>query len=340
MNTAIQFIEPFKLTVIDTPIPVCAETEVVLQVNYVGLCGTDLSSYKGKMPLVSYPRIPGHEISATVLSSGSRVPASFQPGDTVTVNPYTHCGQCASCRKNQFNACQYNQTLGVQRDGALRQYITVPYQKLFKTNGISATSLALTEPLSVGYHATERAVLQPGETAVVIGCGMIGLGVLLAAVYKGVKVIALDLDEEKLAMAERLGAHHILNTKQGDLIDRLNQITGPLGVDVVFEAVGAVPTYQLALELAGYAGRVVAIGYAPGAIPLNTSLIVRKELTLLGSRNARNEFEPVIAMMGSGKWEVDCLISGIFPLQETGNAFAYWLDHPGKVFKLLIQVGQ
>lgn len=340
MNRAIQLTAPFHLTVINTPLPDPDPDgdDVLLRVNYVGLCGTDLSSYRGKMPLVSYPRIPGHEISATLTAKGNRVPSNFQVGDTVTVNPYTSCGRCASCRKGQYNACQYNQTLGVQRDGALREFLTVPYQKLYKTSGIPATNLALAEPLSVGYHATQRAALHPGETAVVIGCGMIGLGVLLAALQKGARVIAIDLDEQKLAKARELGAHHTCNASRNDLPELVNQFTEQLGADAVFEAVGAAPTYQLALDLAGYAGRVITIGYAPAPIALNTSLIVKKELTILGSRNALDEFGPVISMMESGKWNLDSLISGIFALEEAGDAFAFWHENPGKVIKLLVKV--
>lgn len=338
MNRTLLLQQPFHTTLVDTPMPECREDELLLQVNYVGLCGTDLSSYRGKMPLVTYPRIPGHELSATIMDKGSRVPENLQVGHTVTVNPYSQCGHCPACRQGRYNTCQYNQTLGVQRDGALRQYIAVDFTKVFPSPVISPTVLALTEPLSVGYHATRRANLRAGETALVIGCGMIGLGVILAATQQQAAVIAVDLDEAKLAVAEKLGAQHLLHAQRDDPRRLVNGPDAPLRADVIFEAVGSSPTYQLALELAGYAGRVVTIGYAPADIPLNTSLIVRKELDVYGSRNALDEFPLVLGQLESGKWNAEQLISGIFPLEQAGEAFAFWDQHPEKVIKILIKI--
>ena len=119
---------------IETIEPDLSEYEVLVKVNFIGLCGTDLSSYKGSMPLVSYPRIPGHEIGATIIKKGSKVPDSFSIGDFVTANPYSSCGQCIACKAGRFNTCQYNQTMGVQRDGAMRQFYTIPHTKLYKSD--------------------------------------------------------------------------------------------------------------------------------------------------------------------------------------------------------------
>lgn len=338
MNRAVSLEEPFKISLIETNEPDLNEDEVLVKVNFIGLCGTDLSSYKGSMPLVSYPRIPGHEIGATIIKKGSKVPDSFSIGDFVTANPYSSCGQCIACKAGRFNTCQYNQTMGVQRDGAMRQFYTIPYTKLYKSNKLSLKKLALVEPLSVGYHASERASVNSKDTVLVIGCGVIGIGAILAAVQKGATVIAADIDDSKLSFIKQFGVSHLVNTKKEDTIAIINKLTDNKGVNVVIEAVGATSTYQMALEVVSFAGRVVAIGYAKEPIPLNTSLIVRKELNVLGSRNALNEFGPVITMLEEDKWPFDQLISKTYPLEETAAAFDFWYHNPDKIIKILIEL--
>lgn len=338
MNRAVRLEEPFKISLIDTDEPGINDEEVLVKVNFIGLCGTDLSSYKGTMPLVSYPRIPGHEIGATIIKKGSKVPDSFSIGDFVTANPYSSCGQCIACQAGRFNTCQYNQTMGVQRDGAMRQFYTIPYTKLYKSNKLSLKKLALVEPLSVGYHASERASVNLNDTVLVIGCGVIGIGAILAAVQKGATVIAADIDDSKLSFIKQFGVSHVINTKKEDTIAVINKLTDNKGVNVVIEAVGASSTYQMALEVVGFAGRIVAIGYAKEPIALNTSLIVRKELNVFGSRNALNEFGPVITMLEEDKWPFDQLISKTYPLEETAAAFDFWYHNPEKIIKILIEL--
>lgn len=338
MNKAFRLLQPFRFDTVILDLPECGAEEILLQTLYIGLCGTDLSSYRGKMPLVSYPRIPGHEIAATILDKGSNVPVGFQVGDNVTVNPYTSCGQCPACQKKRFNTCQYNETLGVQRDGALRQYFCVPWQKAIVNRELMPEHLVLTEPLSIGYHATERAGITKQDTVAVLGCGMIGIGVALAALHKQATVIAIDREESRLALLKGFGAAHLINGTHQDVLKTVHELTGGRGADVVIEAAGSPITYQQSLEIVSYAGRVATIGYAPEAIPLNTSLIVKKELNVMGSRNALHEFEPVLELIRAKGEKLDPLISGIYPLEDTGEAFSHWHQQPEKVIKLLVKL--
>jgi threonine dehydrogenase-like Zn-dependent dehydrogenase len=338
MNRAFRLLQPFSFDQVELDMPECGADEMLLQILYIGLCGTDLSSYRGKMPLVSYPRIPGHEIAATILEKGSNVPDGFRTGDTVTVNPYTSCGQCPACQKKRFNTCEFNQTLGVQRDGALRQYFTLPWQKVIANQDLKPEHLVLAEPLSIGYHATERAGITNQDTVVVLGCGMIGIGVALAALHKQATVIAIDREDSRLALLKEFGVDHLINGTHQDVLKTVQELTRGRGADVVIEAAGSPLTYQQSLEIVSYAGRVVAIGYAPEAIPLNTSLIVKKELNVMGSRNALHEFEPVLELIRSRGNSLDPLISGIYPLEDAGEAFRHWHQHPEKVIKLLVKL--
>ena len=338
MNKAVQLNEPFRMSTLEVTTPVIGEEDVLLRIKYIGLCGTDMSSYKGTMPLVSYPRIPGHEIGAVIIDKGKNVPDSFRIGDRVTVNPYSSCGTCPACVHQRFNTCQFNQTLGVQRDGAMQQEFAVSYNKIYKSNKLSLQQLALVEPLSVGYHASERAAVSSADTVLVIGCGVIGIGAILACIKKGAKVIAADISDEKLSFLKEFNVRYFINTTKQDIIAAINELTSNRGVEVVIEAVGSAVTYQWCVETVSFAGRIVAIGYAKEDILMNTSLLVRKEVTLAGSRNALNEFGPVIQMLEEQAAPFEKLVSKIYPLDETAKAFDYWHRHPGNIIKILIDL--
>ncbi len=335
---AIIFDAPGKVRMTDTDEPKMKADDVLLKINWIGLCGTDLNMYKGNMPLVSYPRIPGHEISAEIIDKGNEVPGSIKIGDIVTVNPYTSCGKCPACRVGRFNTCMYNQTLGVQRDGAMLQYLCVPYQKIYLNNLLTPQELALVEPLSVGYHATNRGRVGAGETVLVLGCGMIGIGVALAALQKKATVIVLDIEDTKLELMKSFGIHFTINNLRHDVMKTLLEITNGQGVDICIEAVGAAATYRLSLEASAFAGRIVTIGYAHNDISLDTSMIVKKELDIMGSRNALNEFADVIKMLESKKFDTNKLITSVYKMKDAGDAFHFWKDNPGKVIKILAEI--
>ena len=197
--------EPGKVRLNEIAEPELKRHEVLLEIQYIGLCGTDLSTYRGLSPFVTYPIIPGHEVSGIIVSMGTKVPSTLKIGDKVTVNPYTSCGVCPACRLGRMNTCEFNQTLGVQRDGALRQYFAIPYNKILKSNKLSSQEFSLVEPLSVGYHATNRGQVTEIDTVLVIGCGMIGIGAIVASLKKGAAVIAIDLDDRKLELVKSFG---------------------------------------------------------------------------------------------------------------------------------------
>lgn len=335
---AVIFDAPEKVRLIDRVEPVMHPDEVLLKINLVGLCGTDLNIYKGNMPLVSYPRIPGHEISGVVIDKGSEVPLSITLGSKATINPYTSCGKCAACRAGRVNTCQYNQTMGVQRDGAMLQYLSVPYKKILQSSILSQRELALVEPLSVGYHATNRGRVEAKENVMVIGCGMIGIGAVLAALRKNAQVIAVDIDDNKLALMRSLGVQHTINSSVQDVMTTLMDITNGEGANVCIEAVGSAPTYRLAIDASGFAGRVVYVGYAKAEVSFDTSLIVKKELDVLGSRNAMTEFQDVIDMLAEKTFDTNKLISAVYPMREIADAFQFWKNSPGEVIKIMTEI--
>jgi threonine dehydrogenase-like Zn-dependent dehydrogenase len=330
--------EPGHTVVQDLHQPQPSSNEVLLKSRLIGLCGTDLSTFRGKNPLVSYPRIPGHEISATIVQVGTDVPSEFEPGMDVTVYPYSSCGSCASCKRGRTNACKFNQTLGVQRDGAMKGYFVVPWQKIYRAEGLSLRELTLVEPLAVGFHAAERGHVSAADVVAVIGCGTVGLGALASAALRGSTIIGIDVDEQKLALAKQVGAQHTINSRQQSVHDKLEAITNGLGPDVVVEAVGTSDTYRMAVEEVAHTGRVVYLGWTKEAVSYETKLFVHKELDILGSRNSLAEFPAVIDMLLKGKFPVEATISTTVPLDGAGDALMHWSSSPESYKKILVDL--
>jgi threonine dehydrogenase-like Zn-dependent dehydrogenase len=335
---AIQIVQAGEIKLVDVPKPIISSGEVLLKIKYAGFCGSDLNTYSGKNPMVKLPVIPGHEIGAVIEAVGSDVPARLTPGLSCTVNPYTACGNCSSCRNGRPNACRFNQTFGVQRDGAMCDYIAVPWSKVIADPEISPKDFCLVEPMSVGFHAVDRGKVTGLDTVAVVGCGMIGAGAIVGAAIRGAKVIAIDIDDTKLALAKRLGASFTVNSQTENVHDRLQSITDNHGPDVIVEAVGAPPTYQMAINEVAFTGRVVCIGYAKTEIAFETKYFVQKELDIRGSRNAMPEdFRAVMEYLKRGACPKNELISGVFAPDKAQDALEKWKANPGLVFRFLIE---
>ena len=335
---AVKILAERHMVVVDLPEPELKDDEVLLRLQYVGFCGSDLNTWLGRNPMVHMPVIPGHEIGAVVERVGDCVPGTLKPGDVVTVNPYTNCGQCAACRRGRFNACQHNETLGVQRDGAMSARIAVPWHKVIPAEGLDARTSALIEPMSVGFHAVSRASVTDSDVVMVIGCGMVGMGAIARAALRGATVIAADIDDDKLALALRAGAAYVINSRSEDVHARLLELTSGLGPDVVIEAVGSTVTYQMAVSEVAFTGRVICIGYAKSDISFQTKQFVQKEIDIRGSRNALPEdFRSVIRFLRRGTYPVDDFVSRVVTPDEAQEAMAGWADNPGKVFRILVE---
>ena len=335
---AIQIPAPADLRVVDIEKPEVKSGEVLLKIKYVGFCGSDLNTFLGRNPMVKLPVIPGHEVGATIEAVGTDVPAGFMADMPVTVNPYTNCGTCAACRNGRVNACEHNETFGVQRNGAMSEYLSLPWQKVIPADGISPRDCALIEPMSVGFHAVSRGQITDIDTVLVIGCGMIGIGAIVRAALRGATVIAVDLDDDKLALAKRIGANYTINSKTENLHERLQVITNGLGPDVVIEAVGSPATYIMAVNEVAFTGRVVCIGYAKSEVTFQTKYFVQKELDIRGSRNALPEdFRAVVRYLQQGDCPLEEFISNIVHPEEALNAMQQWSAAPGKVFRILVK---
>lgn len=327
--------KPGQASIETVPEPVVGSADVLLKVRMVGFCGSDLNSFRGLNPLVSYPRILGHEVSATVVCG---VDGALRSGTDVALSPYTSCGQCASCQRKRPNACQFNQTLGVQRDGALSEFIAVPREKLYPAK-LTPKELCLVEPLTVGFHAVSRGRVTADDRVAVFGCGGVGLGAIAGSASRGARTICIDVDDEKLALAQRAGGTYTINSAQDRLDDRLLEMTDGRGPDVVIEAVGTPSTFRAAVDVVAFTGRVVYIGYAKETVGYETRLFVQKELDLLGSRNAGPEdFAAVIGMLEAGKFPVDQAVSLTVSLDEAPGALRSWSENPSRFKKIMVSL--
>lgn len=330
--------EPGQSAINELSAPAVGQGEVLLRTRMVGFCGTDLNTFRGKNPLVSYPRIPGHEISATIVETGPGVPQQLRTGLDVTVSPYNPCGHCAACLRGRSNACLFNQTLGVQCDGAMKEYFTAPWQKVFSADGLSLRELSFVEPLAVGFHAANRGRVEQKDRVAVIGCGTVGLGAIASSAMGGAEVIAIDLDDRKLELAKQAGAVHTVHSGRDSLHEALQKLTAGRGPDVIIEAVGSPQTFRAAVEEVASTGRVVYIGWAKEPITYETKLFILKELDILGSRNSLTEFPQVIEMLQKGKFPVEATISRTVQLDQAGEALKAWSDAPQAFSKILVEM--
>jgi threonine dehydrogenase-like Zn-dependent dehydrogenase len=334
----IEITTPGEMTVAERKMPAIGFGELLLKIKYIGFCGSDLSTYLGENPLVQYPRVPGHEISAIIEQLGEGVPGDFQKGQKVTVVPYTNCGQCSSCKQKKFNACRYNQTLGVQRDGAMAEFIAVPWQKVIADDVLTDFQLALVEPMTVGFHAVDNGKVTDLDTVLVFGCGMVGSGAIVRARLRGATVIAVDIDDRKLKAAQALGATHTINSITQNIHEELNKMTSGNGPFVVIEAAGSPVTYKAAIDEVGFGGRVVCIGYAKDEVAFPTKLWVQKELEIMGSRNANpSDFDSVIKYLKNSNLDENILISKVVSPEEAPDAMREWSENTGKILKILVK---
>jgi 2-desacetyl-2-hydroxyethyl bacteriochlorophyllide A dehydrogenase len=321
----------------EVPDPRPGPGEVLVDVRHIGLCGSDLATFTGLNPLVSLPRIPGHELGVAILEAGPGVPVDYAPGRRAVVMPYTACGSCSACRAGRVNACRFNRTLGVQQDGGLSERFVLPFEKLILNDKLAPRHLPLVEPLSVGFHAVDRGRVTARDTVVVLGCGMIGMGALIGAVARGATVIAVDYGD-KTRMARSYGATHSVDPGTDDVALRLAELTDGHGADVVVEAVGLPETFTQAIDLACYTGRVVYIGYSKAPVSYETRFFNLKELDILGSRNAlRSDFDAVISWMEARETPPDDLITRVFPFPDATLALPTWVRERATTLKFLIE---
>lgn len=330
--------KPFEISVTDTQMPVPAEGEALLKVLCCGICGADVASYTGNQPFTTYPRIPGHEFSAQIVSIPEN-DRGLKEGDIVTANPYFNCKTCYSCKRGFVNCCTDNQTMGVQRDGSFREYIVMPVERIYPGKGLSAEELALVEPFTISYHALHRAKIREKDNVLVIGAGPIGLFALIAAKAQGARVYVADVLDGRLEKALHFGADGIINSKKENISDKAKEITGGNGFDVCVEACGRSETFLNCIDCAAFAANIILIGNGKTETTFLHSILLKKELNVFGSRNSyASDFEAVIELISSGKVKVLDMVSDIYPIERADEAFKALANNDGSLAKVLVKI--
>lgn len=333
--------KPYEIEIREGPFPEYhpEKGEALLKMLYGGICGSDLNIYRGTMAYASYPRIPGHEFSAEIVEIAPNE-RGLQKGMTVTANPYFNCGHCYSCRRGLVNCCETNRTMGVQREGAFAEYFVMPVERLFNGAGIEPKLLALVEPFCIGFHGVQRAAVGSGDRVLVVGAGTIGVLAALSAYLSGAEVYLADIAPAKLEYAGKRFPFSgtVLNDSPEHFQEQVDQITDHGGFDVTIEAVGLPSTFQNCLDAAAYGGRMVQIGVGNQTLDFNFTGLQTKELSLYGSRNARNEdFCRVIDLVRTGGADLQKLITNIYRFEQAASAFSNFDRNRGTVLKILLE---
>lgn len=330
--------QPGKVEIKEMEKPALTERHAVLRLLYGGICGSDLGSYNGTFLYAKYPLIPGHEFSAEIVEVGENA-YGLKPGMVVTGNPYFNCGECYSCRRGMVNCCTSNETLGCQRDGAFREYFSMPVDRIYDGKEVSAKELAAIEPFCIGYHAIKRGRVSPGDKVLVVGAGTIGHLAAMAAKMLGAEVYVSDVSQAKLDMVKNSGADGtILNSSEEDFNRQVQEITNGDGFDVCVEAVGLPSTFMNCVEAAAFRGRVVVVGVGKQSLDFFYTMIQKKELDIYGGRNAeKSDFLELIDFVKDGKVDIRNIVSKVYDFTDAEKAFKDMADNGGELLKIMLK---
>lgn len=311
--------------------------KVIVKVKTVGVCGSDIGAYKGINPLVSYPRILGHEIAGEVVSAPDG--SGFCEGDRVVTEPYMYCGSCPTCRLGRTNCCENLKVMGVHADGGMVEYYAHDARLLHKVpDNIPWEELPAIEPLTIALHGLNRAGLSAGEAVVVCGAGTIGLLAAQAAASLGARPILLDPVDARLALAKSIGVDDVINPATQDAVKAIAGLTAGRMAPVVVEASGATPAIRATLDYVAFAGRIALIGWPKQEVPLPTAVITRKELDVRGSRNSAREFPAAIEMVASGAVKLGPIITHVIAFAELPEYIGRIAERPGDYLKVIAKL--
>ena len=312
--------------------------EALVRVKRVGICGTDLHAFRGRQPFFSYPRILGHELGVEVVALGEPQGVSaLQVGDICAVEPYLNCGVCSACRRGKTNCCQSLKVLGVHIDGGMREYITVPQHKLHKAQGATLEHLAVVEMLCIGAHAVQRAQITPGENALVIGAGPIGLATMQFAKLAGANITCLELNPNRIDFCrQNLGVDQFINATE-EVEAELQHLLGGDMPTLVFDATGNAQSMMGAFKYVAHGGKLIYVGLVQGDLSFNDPYFHSHELTLLATRNATSaDFAYVVDCLNTGKIHLDPWITHHATPEALIETFPTWLDPANGVVKAML----
>ncbi len=330
---------PLELRFRDVPDPAPTEDEAVVEVEAVGICGSDIHLYTGDHPYSHFPNVQGHEFGGRISHLPAGYRGTFREGQRVAVEPLLMCGTCLPCRRGRGNCCVNMRTYGAHIDGALSERIAVPVRLLHDADDLSPELAALVEPISIGVHAVARSGIQSGDQAVVYGAGPIGQAILLAAADLGARLLVIDRLPSRLALATELGAERTVDSSTDSATDAISGWTNGEGPVVVFEATGVPKVLEAAIDVVAPSGTVVVVGLSSDPVSIPMIAFTRKELTIVGSRNNMGQFGRAADLVRRRRSAAERLISHRFAFADAPAAFELARTEPSSTEKVIIRVG-
>ena len=328
---------PHSLGLADHPRPARGLGEVLVKISRVGICGTDYHIYEGLHPFLEYPRVMGHELSATIVESD--LSSSFKVGQLVVINPYLACGTCHACSLGKSNCCMKIQVLGVHRDGGMCEYLVLPESNILTAEGLSADAAACVEFLAIGAHAVRRSGMKSGAQVLVVGAGPIGLGAALFALIAGGIVTIMDRDDMRLELAGATAGIENKIVAKEDADGRVLRATNNNGFDIVFDATGNRTSMEGSFKYVAHGGSYVMVGLVKEAISFFDPDFHKREMTLLASRNATaQDFEHVISSIKLGKIPIAKLITHRTSLADAPVMLPIWAHDKNGLIKAMIEI--
>ena len=341
-NAAAFVLENRKMEIRPTAMPVCGEEEVLVEIGYCGICGSDLHFYSLGEPDFPdvYPFSPGHELAGEIVEVGAKV-TNLKVGDRVSLEPGIPCRRCEWCKEGRYNLCANVKFMSYPRtQGGLRRYVAHPTDLCFKLpEGLSTLEGALVEPVAVAVHATIGSGIQIGKKAAIIGSGAIGLVTLLSLRAMGIEEIAvIDVFDNRLQKAKELGATYVINGAQTDIVKEVKESFAGLGPDYVFECAGNIKTASQTIYMVKRGGVVVIVGNVVGQTPIDFQLCVNKNLTLKTTFRYCNVFPVAIEAIASGRINAKKIVSNEFDFRDSMRAFETSLTEKQSLIKGVIKI--
>lgn len=329
--------EPGNLEIAEDPIPAIeSPDEVLIQVQAAGICGSDISIYRGTSPVATYPRVIGHEFAGIVRETGSNV-TNVSVGDHVTVNPVCNCGTCRICQKGRGNVCANLKVIGVHVDGGYREYVKVPAKNAYKLDSsIPWDKAAVIEPYTVAAQVTSRGGVSEGDTVLICGSGQIALTILQVCNILGARCIMTDLVPKRLKRAEEFGAWKTINSGEQDVVEETKKLTDGIGADVAIDAACVGKTLEQAALAVRSGGVVVTMGFHDSQARITEFNITSRELDIRGSRLNNNMFPKVITWFEEGKIDPSKIITDSFAFTDIEKAFQKLKDDPENTMKVIL----
>ena len=338
---AIKLAEPWNISCVEMEKPTPKEGEALIKVVAAGICGSDIGAFRGTNGLVSYPRVIGHELAGIVESIPENNKNGIKVGDRVVVDPYLYCGHCYPCSIGRTNCCTDLKVLGVHVDGGMAEYYCHPADMLIKIpEGMTWEQAAMAEPLTISLHGIHRGGLKAGEFCAIYGAGPIGLVAGMVAEAYGAHAIVIDLVQERLDFAKKVGIEYVINSGKEDPIAKVAEITGGMMAQQVMECTGANPCVRGCLDLVSNAGRITLTGWPKKETSLPTDVITKKEVDIRGARTSAGEFQEALELIATKRVDMDQILTKTFTMDEAPATIVDIEKNPVNYMKVVVRVAE